>query len=109
VKELSDKALMDSAWRELRGVAPSVKTDGRSSARRSAPFRARYDGVCDRCGLLIRVGQEVRFHREFAGVVHTGCRPPEVRVGRVDRQTTENARQLSVCADCQLEHAGPCW
>jgi hypothetical protein len=108
VRELSDEALLTSAWCELRG-APSVKTGERSSARRSAPVSERYDGVCGRCGLLIRVGQEVRFHREFAGVVHTGCRPPEVSVVRVDRQTAENARQPSVCPGCQLEHAGPCW
>jgi hypothetical protein len=107
VKELSDNALMDSAWRELRGIATSVRADGRSSTRHSAPFTARYGGICDRCGLPIR--QDLRFHRDFAGVVHTGCRSPKVGVRRIDLQTVENARQPSVCPDCHLEHAGQCW
>ena len=103
----SDKALLASAWRELRGTPRA--TTGRSSSVRSASFNARYEGVCDRCGLLIEVGHAVRFHCGFSGVVHTGCRPPEVSVREVDRQIVENARQPSVCPGCQLEHAGPCW
>jgi hypothetical protein len=38
---------------------------GRTSSRHSPPFSARYDGVCDRCGWLITVGQEIHFHRDF--------------------------------------------
>lgn len=103
-----DRALLASAWRELHGDS-NVITDSRSSLRHSASFTARYAGICDRCGLPIEVGQDVRFHRNFLGVVHTGCRAPAVNIHRVDRQTVENTRQLSVCPDCHLEHAGPCW
>lgn len=109
MKELSGKALMDSAWRELRGVTTSVTGTERSSRRRSSAFAARYSGICDRCGLPIRVGQDARVQRDFAGVVHTQCCAPEVSVGRVDDRTARFARQLSLCPACHLEHAGEYW
>ena len=102
---LSDRALMRSARAEVAG-APKAGW-GRASRTRSSCFSARYGGFCGRCGLAIRVGQDVRFHKNFDGVVHDGCRPPVVTtrtITAVSPQSragsAESRRQPQLCAEC---------
>ncbi len=111
---LSDRALMRSARAEVAG-APKAGW-GRASRTRSSCFSARYGGFCGRCGLAIRVGQDVRFHKNFDGVVHDGCRPPVVTTRTITAVSPQHRagsagsrRQAQVCAECHLEHAGECW
>lgn len=110
----SDRALLDSAWAEV-ARAPRARV-GRSSLMRSAVFTARYPGVCGRCGFLIRIGQDVRVHHDFDGVVHDGCREPEVfictAVGgpprRASTAAAAGARQPQLCPLCCMYHSGKC-
>ncbi len=117
MRELSraDRALRASA---RRGVPRAPRTyTGRSTSERSAVFLARYSGYCGRCGFEIRVHQDVRFHRDFDGVIHDGCRAPAVTIrttgvttGRRTRTTGAGVyRQPEFCPECHLEHAGECW
>ena len=111
----SDRKLLASAWAEVSG-APRVRY-GRPSAVRSGWFPSRHEGVCGRCESAIEVGEDIGYHRDFDGVVHDGCRPAEVtaRTGAraVSRERQGRAagtnRQLPVCPDCHLEHAGGCF
>lgn len=103
----TDKALLASAWAEL-GRAPKARV-GRSSRKRSAVFIARNEGICGRCGHPIKVGQDIRFHDDFPGVVHTGCRPPKVTTRWVRGRAVQALRQPVICSECHLEHAGECW
>lgn len=111
---LSDRALLDSARAEVAG-APKAGW-GRASRTRSSCFTASYEGICNRCGLAIRVGQGVRFHNDFDGVVHDGCRSPVVTTRTTTAVSPQSRagwagsrRQAQVCAECQLEHFGECW
>ena len=103
----SYRALLASAWEEV-GRAPRARI-GRSSRTRSAVFSARYEGFCDRCGFPIKVGQDIRYHDDFPGVVHTGCREPEVAIRVRQVRTAQPPRRPAVCKDCHIEHAGECW
>jgi hypothetical protein len=111
----SDRALMLSAWAEVAS-APWVLM-GRSSETRSACSAASYGGFCSRCERPILVGQIIRFHRDFPNAVHDGCRAPAVTVRTVRPTSVPESRasraaappQPPLCADCHLEHAGPCW
>lgn len=111
----SDRALLASAWEEM-ARAPRALI-GRSSVTRSACVSARYNGYCSRCERPIRIGEVIRFHSDFAGYVHDGCRPPtpttrasggsEAPRSGAGRKVTD--RQPPVCADCHLAHNGECW
>lgn len=95
-----------------------VDSGGTASARWPV-LVARYESLCQRCGLPIRVGQDILFHRDFPGAVHDGCRPPRLTVrtmgagaSTAPRATTAkvaHARPLLLCPRCHLEHAGECW
>ena len=74
----SDQALLNAATRDLRHY-PKVLGYGRADSLRSAPFRARYRGVCLRCRKRIDVGDDIRYHDDFADPVHVGCREPSAR------------------------------
>src|SRR4029077_21181019 len=60
-------------------MLPRSSGRGRAEALRSAPFRARYRGVCLRCRKRIDVGDDIRYHNDFADPVHVGCREPRSR------------------------------
>jgi hypothetical protein len=116
VKNLSpsDRALMRSAWADL-ARAPRALV-GRRSETRSACFSAGMPGFCRRCERRISVGQDIRFHSDFAGYVHDGCRPPRATVCTaqpvVEPPRTAGsvvAPQPPLCPSCHLEHAGECW
>lgn len=107
---------MLSAWAEVAN-APRVLM-GRSSETRSASYTAGYGGFCGRCERPILVGQDIRFHTDFDGPVHNGCRPPRVTVSgtraatSLSPRTTKTVtatRQPPLCRDCYTEHAGECW
>lgn len=119
----ADKKLMASAWAEV-ARAPRTFT-GRSDSTRSAVFVSHCSGVCARCGRVIAVGDDCRYHDDYSGPVHDGCRGPAVSVRTVGgvarlpgsraasrRQPrvtgASAARRLEVCPDCHLEHAGEC-
>jgi hypothetical protein len=74
----SDRALLNAARRDLPD-APKVFGYGRADLLRSAPFRARYRGVCPRCRKRIDIGDDVRYHDDFTDPVHVGCREPSAR------------------------------
>jgi hypothetical protein len=108
-RAVTDKQLLASAWSELRS-GPAVIHPGRSSSARTAPFSARYRGLCARCGRWINQGDEIRYHHDFDGPVHSGCRAPEVTVTTIGKVTVAAGTQgPSLCLDCHLEHAGDCW
>lgn len=109
VAEPSDHELVASAWRVLhRARNPHT---GKASAHYSSPFRAKYRGLCERCGRWIDRGDDVRFVKGFAGVVHSGCRPPAVTVTkRIEEVHAVASRHAPVvCAECNLEHNGECF
>jgi hypothetical protein len=109
-KELTNKEFLASAWRELRGTPRATSAPGRSSSTRTAPFSARYRGLCERCGMYIERGDEIRYHRDFSGVVHSGCRATDLTVTVVhETAVVTGTRMPTVCPECHLEHAGPCW
>jgi hypothetical protein len=108
-RELTDQQLLTCVSSELRGL-PRVATTGRASATRTAPFSAHYRSRCERCGRWIERGNDVRYHRDFDGVVHSGCRPPAVTVTRIEEKVVvTNARHPELCPHCRIEHAGECW
>lgn len=104
---------MQSAWAEV-DRAPRALV-GRGSEARSACFTASYRGSCRRCERPIAVGQDIRFHRDFAGYVHDGCRPPRAAVRTAEpvvgpQRTSRSvvAPQPLLCPSCHLEHNGVC-
>lgn len=101
----SDRALLASAW---RGVSNTPKVRFRKS---TAPFRAQYGGFCGRCGREVETGQMIQCHMDFDGVVHIECHAPEVvaRIAKVATAPPPRGGQPPLCAECNLEHAGPCW
>jgi hypothetical protein len=110
----SDRALMRSAWADV-ARAPRALV-GRRSETRSACFSAGMPGFCRRCERRISVGQDIRFHSDFAGYVHDGCRPPRATVrtaqpvvGSPRAARSVGAPQPPLCPSCHLEHVGPCW
>lgn len=107
-RELSDTELLASAWRELAGKSGITPT--KSSSTRTAPFSARRRGLCEQGGRWINRGDDVRFHRDFSGVVHDGCKPPPITVGGVAKPVVIGKREApTVCLECHLMHAGQCW
>jgi hypothetical protein len=108
--EMTDRQLLADARRQLRG-RPSVTTAGMPSSVRTRAFSAKYQGLCARCGRFVNRGDEIRFHRDFSGFVHSGCRAPEVIVtkARMLAAVVTGSRDAVVCSDCHLEHRGPCW
>lgn len=105
----SDRLLLKSAWAEV-ARAPRARV-GRSTSTRSASFSAQYVGMCRRCGLPIQPGQDIRYHRDFADAIHSGCRAPKSApaqsgVNRIAKVV--GARHPQLCPDCHLEHAGDC-
>ena len=105
----SDQALLNAATRDLRN-APKVYGYGRADSLRSAPFSARYRGVCPRCRKRIDVGDDIRFHNDFADPVHVGCREPSARTepGRTNPKPARR-KEIPVCPSCWTQHAGQCW
>jgi hypothetical protein len=104
----ADRALLNAATRDLRN-APKVLGYGRTDSLRSAPFRARYRGVCLRCRKRIDVGDDIRYHDDFADPVHVGCREPSARSGPRPRKPKSAPREEnSVCPSCWTQHAGQC-
>jgi hypothetical protein len=102
----SDVALLVSA---LEAFSHAPKTyAGRSTSDRSAIFSAKYNGLCERCGFPIKVGQDIRYHNDFSGVVHSGCRAPDVTTRLRFRTTARVVRQPVLCPASNLEHAGEC-
>ncbi len=109
-----DRALLVSAVEEILR-APTPPT-AKVRSGRTRVFIARYEGICDRCGFPITVGQDIRFHRDFDRFVHNGCRPPKVtiRTTAATAPPTRTAKatapqQPPLCTECHLEHAGVCW
>jgi hypothetical protein len=105
----SDRALLNAARRDLRD-APRVLGYGRADSLRSAPFRARYRSVCLRCRKRIDVGDDIRYHNDFAGPVHVGCREPRARPEPgPTKPKPALVKENPVCPSCWTQHAGPCW
>jgi hypothetical protein len=102
---LTDRELVADAARRV--LCPI--TTGRSSTTRTRAFGAEYRGLCGRCGRGIDRGDWVRFHADFTGVVHSGCHPPKVLVTKIVKAAVTGSRQPSICAECNLAHAGECW
>lgn len=84
---------------------------------RSASWIARYEGSCERCGMPIKVGDDIRYHNDFSCAVHDGCRAPSVTT-RTDTVADSRpvrairaaaVREPELCPECQLAHAGACW
>lgn len=106
---MTDGQLLASAWSELIGT-PRVIHPGGSSSVRTAPFSARYRGLCDRCGRWINRGDQIRYHRDFSGPVHSGCRASEVAsTGVYTGGVTRRSRTPPLCPECRTEHVGGCW
>jgi hypothetical protein len=105
----SDQALLNAARRDLRD-APKVLRYGRADSLRSAPFTAQYRGVCPRCRKRIDIGDDIRYHNDFADSVHVGCREPSARTGS-GRKKPKPAplKEIPVCSSCWTQHAGHCW
>jgi hypothetical protein len=102
----SDRALLlNAARRDLRH-APKVLGYGRADLLRSAPFRARYRGVCPRCRKRIDVGVDIRYHIDFADPVHVGCREPSASTepGPTKPKPTPR-KEKPVCPGCWTQHA----
>ena len=103
----SDRALLNAARRDLRD-APKVLGHRRADSLRSAPFRARHRGVCLRCRKRIDVGDDIRYHNDFADPVHVGCREPSARTEPGPTKPKPAARKENpVCPSCWIQHARP--
>ena len=110
-----DRELLASAVRELSRATPAYT--GTSSSTRSRVFPARRGDVCVRCGFMIMVGQDIRYHRDYGSYVHDGCRPPKVTIRTADRVAVPQPRaapatpprQPQLCPECHLEHVGGCF
>jgi hypothetical protein len=107
--DFTDEQLLADAWTRMNGTPRTF--DRRASGRTSRIFPARHWGVCGRCGREIHRGDAVRFQKDFTGVVHTGCRAPEVTVTALAKPTVTDKREsvTAPCSDCHLVHAGECW
>lgn len=113
-RRLSDRELLASAWRDL-SRAPATYS-GRSTADRSPVFVAKFGGECERCGSPIKVGQDIRFHRDFSDPVHDGCKPAKATVRATGAGASPppctaarvKARPPRPCPLCHLEHGGEC-
>jgi hypothetical protein len=104
----SDRALLYAAIRDLRH-APKVLGHGRTDALGSAPFSARYRGICPRCRKRIEIGDGIRYHDDFADPVHVGCREPGARPGpRPKEPKPAPLKENPVCSSCWTRHAGEC-
>jgi hypothetical protein len=106
-RKMTSKSLLASTWSEVRG-AEAIIHPGRSSSTRTAPFSARYRGLCERCGRWINLGDEIRYHRDFDGPVHSGCRAPEFTVAEKP-VVTGRRDPTTLCLSCFLIHSGECW
>jgi hypothetical protein len=105
----SDRALLNAAIRDLRH-APNVIGHGRGDSLRSAPFRARYRGVCPRCRTCIDIGNDIRYHTDFADPVHVGCREPSALAEPgPTKPKPAPLKENPVCPSCWTQHAGQCW
>jgi hypothetical protein len=105
----SDRVLLNAARRDLRD-APKILGHGRADSLRSAPFSARYRSVCPRCRKCIAIGDDIRYHHDFADPVHVGCREPSARAepGRT-KPKPALLKENPVCPSCWTQHAGQCW
>jgi hypothetical protein len=109
-RELTNTQLLSDAWDQLQDKPRAVT--GRATSDRSPVFSARYRGLCGRCGRWIDRGDDVRFQKDFVGVVHSGCRPPKVTVTFMPRPTAppgKREQDTTPCPECHLVHAGDCW
>jgi hypothetical protein len=105
----SDRALLTSVIRDLRDV-PKTLGYGRADSLRSAPFSARYRGVCPRCSKRIDIGDDIRYHNDFSDPVHVGCRGPSARTEpRLRKPKPALVKENPVCPSCWTQHAGQCW
>jgi hypothetical protein len=107
--QLTDEQLLADAWAQLNGTSGDATR--RASGGSSRAFPARSRGLCHRCGRWIDRGDQVRFHRGFVGVVHSGCRPPEVTAKALGAPAVTGKREPNTppCSECHLIHAGGCW
>jgi hypothetical protein len=104
----SDRPLLNAAITDLRN-APKVLGHGRADSLRSAPFIARYRGVCPRCRKRIDIGDDIRYHADFADAVHKGCREPSVRTGPAPAKPKRAPlKENPLCPSCWTQHAGEC-
>jgi hypothetical protein len=88
----------------------SSSGQGRADPLRSAPFRARYGGVCPRCRKRIDVGDDIRYDADFADAVHVGCREPSARTGsRPTKPKPAQMKENPACLNCWTQHSGQCW
>lgn len=101
----SDRLLLAAARRDLR-YAPRILGSGRADSLRSAPFSAKYPGVCPRCHKRIAVSNEIRYHADHPTPVHVGCREAGVLVEPRTKPIRPKANP--VCPRCWTEHAGDC-
>jgi hypothetical protein len=105
----SDETLLNAAIRDLRD-APKILGHGRADALRSAPFSARYRSECPRCRKRIAIGDDIRYHNDFADPVHVGCREPGARAEpRPTNPKPPLVKENPVCPSCWTQHAGLCW
>jgi hypothetical protein len=107
--EFTDKELLADAWAQLSRTSRAATR--RPSGASSRTFPARLRGLCHRCGRWIDRGNQVRFDKDFVGVVHSGCRPPEVSVTMMAEPAVTDTREPNTtpCSECHLIHAGECW
>lgn len=101
----ADRAVLNAARRDLRD-APQLIGLGRADSLRSAPFSAKYVGVCPRCGNRIARGDDIRYHADYPTPVHVGCR--EARARTTPRTKSIRPKANPVCPRCWTEHAGDC-
>jgi hypothetical protein len=101
----ADRALLNAARRDLRS-APRVLGSGRADSLRSAPFGAKFPGVCARCRNRIALGDDIRFHTDYPDPVHVGCREATARAE--PRPKSVRPKASPVCQHCWTEHVGEC-
>jgi hypothetical protein len=66
--------------------------------------------VCPRCRKHIAIGDDIRYHNDFADPVHVGCREPSARTEPGPTKPKPAAlKENPVCPSCWTQHAGPCW
>ena len=105
----SDRALLNAAGRDLRD-APKILGHGRADSLRGAPFSARYRCLCPRCRERIAIGDDIRYHTDFADPVHVGCREPSARTEPgPTKPKPALLKENPVCPSCWTQHAGQCW
>lgn len=106
---MTDNELLASAWGELKGTG-RIETRRMPFPTRTAPFSARHRTLCERCGRWIERGDDVRFHSDFSGAVHGGCKPPPITLAAVAkpsiRASDQSPPSVSSATCCTQGSAG---